>query len=157
VPHIWGWATWRRSWEQHQLDIAGWRKRLPWRKLWLRSGKSLSGAIYWALTFEMLGRKRVDTWDGQFVLASMEANSWTATSNVNLVENIGFGADATHTHVEVETRSVESICLPTRPVEVELDSRADAWVRKHHFNVSMVGFTLMAWRYLKQQTRRRTS
>jgi hypothetical protein len=87
----------------------------------------------------------------------MEANSWTATSNVNLVENIGFGADATHTHVEVETRSVESICLPTRPIEVELDSRADAWVRKHHFNVSMVGFTLMAWRYLKQQTRRRTS
>lgn len=157
VPHIWGWATWRRSWEQHQFDIAGWRKRLPWRKLWMRSGKSLSGAIYWALTFEMLGRKRVDTWDGQFVLASMEANSWTATSNTNLVENIGFGADATHTHVEVQTRSVESIRLPTRPIEVELDSRADAWVRKHHFNVSMVGFTHMAWRYLKQQTRRRTS
>jgi hypothetical protein len=33
VPHIWGWATWRRSWEQHQLDIAGWRKQLPINKL----------------------------------------------------------------------------------------------------------------------------
>jgi hypothetical protein len=157
IPHIWGWATWRRSWAQHQLDVSDWREQLPWRKLWMRSGRSLSGAIYWALTFEMLGRKRVDTWDGQFVLASMKANSWTATSNVNLVENLGFGADATHTHVEVDTRAVESVSLPTKPISVEPDGTADAWVRKHHFNVSMVGFTLMGWRYLKQQTRRRTS
>jgi len=157
VPHIWGWATWRRSWAQHRLDIADWREKLPWRKLWMRSGKSLSGAIYWALTFEMLGRKRVDTWDGQFVMASMHAESWTATSNVNLVENLGFGLEATHTHVEVDTRTVEPIHLPTQPIRIELDTKADAWVRKHHFSVSMVGFTLMGWRYLRQQTRRPTS
>jgi hypothetical protein len=157
IPHIWGWATWKRSWDQHRLDVADWRKQLPWTKLWRRSGRSVGGAIYWALTFEMLGRKRIDTWDGQFVLASMVANAWTATSNVNLVENLGFGTDATHTYVEIDTRPVAPIHLPTTPAPVRLDVKADAWVRKHHFNVSLLGFMLMGGRYLRQQTRRRTS
>lgn len=151
IPHIWGWATWRRSWNQHRLDIAGWRKRLPPRRLWARSGHSLAGALYWATTFELLARKQVDTWDGQFVYASMRANSWTATSNVNLVRNLGFGEEATHTKDEVETRVVEPITLPTSPVPVALDKKADAWTRKHHFHVSMVGFAVQGARYLRQR------
>ena len=43
VPHIWGWATWRRSWAQHRLDIAGWRSELPPTRLWARAGHSLPG------------------------------------------------------------------------------------------------------------------
>jgi hypothetical protein len=151
VPHIWGWATWRRSWSQHRLDIAGWRKGLSPRRLWARSGHSLAGALYWASTFELLARKEVDTWDGQLVYASMCAESWTATSNVNLVRNLGFGEDATHTKQEVETRIVEPIVLPTTPVPVTLDNKADAWTRKHHFHVSVIGFAVQGARYLKQR------
>ena len=156
VPHIWGWATWRRSWAQHRLDISGWRRDLPARQLWARSGHSLAGALYWASTFELLARKQVDTWDGQFVLASMESHQWTATSNVNLVENLGFGEDATHTRQEVHLPSVQAIRLPTAPVPVVLDSRADAWTRKNHFGVSLTGFAVKGARYLQQRRGRTT-
>ena len=149
VPHIWGWATWRRSWDEYQLDISGWRKRLPIHKLWARSGKRLAATVFWTGTFELLARKQVDTWDGQLVLASMAANQWTATSNVNLVENLGFGADATHTLVEVDTLEVKPIALPTNPVPVELDRRADAWSRRHHFGMSVVGMTHQLYRFAK--------
>lgn len=152
VPHIWGWATWRRSWERHRLDIPEWRKDLPPLALWRRAGRSVPGAVYWAATFELLARKRVDTWDGQLVLASMVAGQLTATSNVNLVSNIGFGETATHT---VEDRDellpVRPIDLPTSPVPVVLDEKADAWTRRHHFRATWRGMIEQAERYRRQR------
>jgi len=149
VPHIWGWATWRRSWRKHQLDIAGWQKDLSPISLWSRAGHSLSGAVYWASTFELLARGKVDTWDGQLVLASMSSGQLTATSNTNLIENIGFGEDATHT-VE-DRRDLQPLGkarFPVKPVVVELDSSADSWTRRHHFGASWRGILRQTQTYL---------
>ena len=155
VPHIWGWATWRRSWQQHELDIAGWRHELPPIKLWARSGHSLPASVYWASTFELLARKEVDTWDGQLVLASMVSHQLTATSNVNLIENIGFGEEATHTLVDrKELRPIEEISLPTAPVKVEIDGKADRWTRKHHFRATWRGIAGQAYTYLGQRNKK---
>ena len=140
VPHIWGWATWKRSWEQHRLDITGWSQHLSPGQLWKRSGRSIPGALYWASTFELLARKQVDTWDGQFVLASMVSNQLTATSNVNLIRNIGFGEFATHTlHDRDELQPITAMALPTGPVDVTCDERADTWTRRHHFRATWHG------------------
>jgi len=155
VPHIWGWATWRRSWEQHHLDIAGWQKDLPPVALWQRAGRSVSGAIYWASTFELLARKKVDTWDGQLVFASMLANQWTATSNVNLIENIGFGEDATHTVEDrEELQPVGDVRFPIAEVPVQLDNKADAWTRQHHFQANWRGILRQAETYFRHYGRR---
>ena len=155
VPHIWGWATWRRSWEQHQLDIAGWRKQLPINKLWARAGYSLPATVYWASTFELLARKEVDTWDGQLVLASMVSEQYTITSNVNLIGNIGFGKDATHTLEDRnELQPIVPIALPMLDVPVELDRKADRWTRQHHFRATWRGMLDQADRYRKQRRRR---
>jgi len=155
VPHIWGWATWRRSWAQHQLDIAGWRKQLPVRTLWSRLRHSVPATVYWSGIFELLARKQVDTWDGQLVLASMRSGQLTATSNVNLIENIGFGETATHTLEDRhELTAVQSIALPTIPVPVELDSKADDWTRVHHFNATWRGMLGQVDGYLKHRRRR---
>ena len=149
VPHIWGWATWRRSWQRHQLDIAGWQKDLSPISLWSRAGHSLSGAVYWASTFELLARGKVDTWDGQLVLASMISGQLTATSNTNLIENIGFGEDATHTVEDRrELQPLGEARLPVKPAVVELDSRADSWTRRHHFGASWRGILRQAQTYL---------
>lgn len=155
VPHIWGWATWRRSWAQHRLDIAGWRGQLPTIDLWRRAGHSIPGSVYWAATFELLARKEVDTWDGQLVLASMVSGQLTATSNVNLIENIGFGETATHTVEDrEELQPIGPMALPTDPAPVELDRHADTWTRRHHFRATWRGMLDQADRYRKQRRRR---
>lgn len=155
VPHIWGWATWRRSWARHHLDIAGWQKDLPPAALWSRAGRSLSGAVYWASTFELLARGKVDTWDGQLVLASMISGQLTATSNTNLIQNIGFGEDATHTFEDRnELQPVGEVRLPVGPVVVELDTRADTWTRRHHFRASWRGILRQAQTYLQHYGKR---
>ena len=155
VPHIWGWATWRRSWAQHRLDIAGWPRQLPPTRLWARAGHSIPGSVYWASTFELLARKQVDTWDGQLVLASMVAHQLTATSNVNLIRNIGFDGEATHTLEDRdELQPVRPIAVPTTPVPVELDAKADAWTRHHHFRATWRGMLGQAQTYINQRRAR---
>ena len=157
VPHIWGWATWRKSWQQHQLDISGWQRRLPPKQLWDRAGRSAAAAAYWASTFELLARKQVDTWDGQLVLASMVSGQITATSNVNLIDNIGFGASATHTIEDRhELQPIGQLDFPLAEVPVELDERADAWTRKHHFRASWRGIFRQAQTYLAHRGRHST-
>lgn len=155
IPHIWGWATWRRAWARHTLDIPDWRRRVGLARLWSRSGRSLAGALYWASTFELLARKEVDTWDGQLVLTAMEHGQLTATSNVNLVRNIGFDESATHTFEDRgDLQPVIPMALPTRSVTVEVDERADAYTRRTHFRASTVGFVLQTAGYLRRKWRR---
>jgi len=153
VPHIWGWATWRDRWEMYSLDIEGWRHQLPMRKLWQKSGGNLPAMVYWSGTFELLARKEVDTWDGQLVYCSMVNNSLTATSNVNLIENIGFDLEATHT---VEDRDELQPVVPMKfplivPVNVSLDRKADAWTRRNHFRATWRGMLDQGDRYLKRR------
>jgi hypothetical protein len=157
VAHIWGWATWRRSWAGYRLDIAGWRKELPPIELWKRAGHSVPGGVYWGSTFELLARKEVDTWDGQYVFAAMVSGQLTATSNVNLIENIGFGTTATHTVEDRdELQPISPIRLPTVAVPVVLDSKADAWTRRNHFRATWRGMLDQADRYRKQRQGRST-
>jgi hypothetical protein len=152
VPHIWGWATWRRAWQSHRLDIAGWERELPPWRLFRRSGNSVGGALYWASIFELLARGEVDTWDGQLVFSAMRDGALTATSNVNLIRNIGFDELATHTLEDRdELPPTEPIRLPTTPVPVAVDERADAWTRRHHFGATTLGMLHQASRYLRKR------
>lgn len=154
VPHIWGWATWKRSWSSYSLDISGWPTSLPPHRLWSRAGRSLSGAVYWASTFELLARKQVDTWDGQLVLASMVSGAWTATSNVNLIENIGFGEDATHTREDRDgLQPLGQAPSLLAAVPLTLDERADRWTLRHHFRADWRGIFRQAQTYLQHRGR----
>lgn len=155
VPHIWGWATWQRSWQHHQLDISDWRTRLPIRRIWGDVRYSLPGTAYWISTFELLGRRQIDTWDGQLVLAAMACGQLTVTPNVNLVENIGFGSTATHTVEDrEELEPLGQASNPLRDAPVVVDERADAWTRKHHYRATWLGLAGQAARYVKAKTRR---
>jgi hypothetical protein len=155
VPHIWGWATWRRSWQLHDLDMSNWRSRMSTRKLWEVSGHSLGGFLFWRSIFDLMARKQVDTWDMQFVFEGMVRDMFTATSNVNLVDNIGFGASATHTEVQPKfLRVSEEIPLPTLPIPIVVDEQADAWSREVVFGATTSGLFGQGIRYLKQRLKK---
>ena len=152
VPHIWGWASWRDRWAKYQLDITGWRRGLPARKLWVKAGKSIPGAVYWAGTFELLARKEVDTWDYQLVYMCMKNGMLTATSNTNLIVNIGFDEQATHTTEDRnELQPVIPMAMPTKSVPIKLDHKADSWTRKNHLRGTWWGMLRQGDRFLKRR------
>ena len=152
VPHIWGWATWRRSWELHSLDMSDWRHRMSLRQLWEVSGRSLQGMLFWRSIFDLLARSQIDTWDMQYTFEGMVRGMSTATSNVNLVDNIGFGAEATHTEIRPSyLRTSENIEIPLAAVPVEVDELADGWSRAHVFQATAGGMVGQGFRYLKRK------
>lgn len=151
VPHIWGWATWRRSWELHSLDMSNWRERMTLLELWRASGSSLSGMMFWKAIFEAMARGQVDTWDMQFVFEGMQRRMLTATSNVNLIENIGFDTDATHTRIRpAYLQPARDVHLPVRQVPVTVDEKADRWSREVVFEATFGGLARQAYRYLRR-------
>jgi hypothetical protein len=130
LTHVWGWATWRRAWKHYDFDISQWRSRLPLKRRWRAMGGDLGGFVYWSAVFDWMRWGRIDTWDYQWTLCQMAAGGLTATSNVNLVENVGFGEDATHTSRKPSyLRPVGDLPPAMIHPEVKRDLGADRWIR----------------------------
>jgi len=93
---IWGWATWRRAWHFYDINMSLWRDPESRRRIYeVLGGGTLSRMR--TLDFDRVAAGRVDTWDYQWSFAQLMRSGLTLTSSVNLVSNIGFTADATHT------------------------------------------------------------
>ncbi len=62
----------------------------------------------------------IDTWDYQWTFSQWKNNGFNIIPNVNLVQNIGFGENATHTTSEsskslsIETKTISSLIHPNR-------------------------------------------
>jgi hypothetical protein len=96
VCHVWGWATWRRSWRHFDPDMRRWpelRARGWLRELW----PDPAMARYWTDIFDRAHRREIDTWDYAWNFSCWREGAVTATPTVNLVSNIGFDQRATHT------------------------------------------------------------
>jgi hypothetical protein len=93
---IWGWATWRRAWKLYDVNINRWSemKSSNWLSTYLTNPREVE---FWSHSFDSVHSKGFDTWDHQWTFACMTNNSIGATPAVNLIENIGFGPEATHT------------------------------------------------------------
>ena len=95
--HIWGWASWRSRW-QSDYDVA--MKHWPKIRDEGRDGDwfgSKSAQRYLSSTFGKVYDGKIDTWDYQWNFGSRLNGRIAVMPNVNLISNIGFGVDATHT------------------------------------------------------------
>ena len=125
--HIWGWASWRRAWTHFDVDVKSWpdKKMTSELRHWFDSEEEY---LHWEATLDRQHAGQIDTWDFPWQYACWANGGMTILPNVNLVSNIGFRADATHT-VNAESRLA---ALPTgriqsikHPEEIELNRTAD--------------------------------
>lgn len=96
IPHIWGWASWRRAWNKYTIELAGLDEfeKNQANNLGFRNSFE---KIYWLQTFRKVKKGNVDTWDYQWVYTLFKNEGKAITPQENLVKNIGFGDAATHT------------------------------------------------------------
>lgn len=91
----WGWATWKRTWEQYDYDISDWKDReIPSSMKALMDDETIK--VYAGL-FDSVYTHSLDTWDYQLQYLIYKKGALTVIPNKCLVKNIGFGSDATHT------------------------------------------------------------
>lgn len=94
-PHSWGWATWRRAWSCYDNGMIEWA---PFRDQgWPELIVGKQAAAYWCPLIDQVHRGVVDTWDLIWLYSCWKSGLLTCIPSVELVENIGFGVDATHT------------------------------------------------------------
>jgi len=93
---FWGWASWRRAWDHYDVELSNFDKLMEAKVL---SSSTLSSREerYWSKVAKKLSRGELDTWDFQWLLVCLSQSMLTIVPSVNLVSNLGFGPDATHT------------------------------------------------------------
>ncbi len=132
--HCWGWATWRRAWSQFDVKASSW-PALRETNLLADLFPDSSHADYWARRFERVYSARADTWDFQWTLACWAHQGLTCTPNANLVANIGYGPEATHTMREENPAELShEMEFPLRhPASIQRDMAADNYTMRHRF------------------------
>jgi len=157
VPQVWGWATWRDRWQTYSLDISGWRKQLPAKKLLSMVGGSPEAFVLWSANFDLMARMAVNTWDLQLVYCAMRQGSLTVTPNVNLVTNIGWGIDSTHTQdVPPYLQPTGRLTFPLESLPVTQDLAMDRWTNKNVYGAHVTGLTRQAYRLLRSKLGRKS-
>lgn len=126
--YMWGWATWRRAWALYDIELPTFDEIVE--KDYLRS--ALPGRLARRYHLKKI-RDAVtgvnDTWDYQWDFVRMSNSGLSIVPHSNLIRNIGFGEDATHT-VSANNPSLENLAVgidfPLRhPEFMVVDRRSD--------------------------------
>lgn len=133
--HCWGWATWRRAWQYYQGDLPFWPE---WSQsaAWREKTPDAVERRYWSQIFERVRAGQIDSWAYPWTASLWHHGGLTATPNVNLVSNIGFGPDSTHTasaDSPLAAMATGTIGELKHPAFVEQDVEADRYVFDHSF------------------------
>ncbi len=127
--HVWGWATWKRVWSKYDVSIKNYTDE--------KYDSDIGGIIpdneirgHYRKYFQLVKNNQLDTWDYQWVWTVWSNNGLSVIPNVNLVRNIGFGEEATHTTdtssslSEIATGKLTGI---VHPEKIEADFEADKY------------------------------
>jgi len=145
--HVWGWASWRHAWQKADMDIGfwpEWKTSAAWREFWTDS----VARRYWEKIFDRMYRAEIDTWDYPWTASVWYHGGLTATPNVNLVSNIGFGPDSTHTasaDSPLAGMVTGSLGKLKHRATVVQDRDADRYVFDHTFGGRSLRFPYSLW------------
>ena len=135
--HSWGWGTWKRAWacfdrEEKLLAEVPVLKKENWMKLSRREW------AYWERCFQRTYAKKLDAWDYRWTLSLWRNHLSCIVPRVNLVRNIGFDAQATHTverdFAGLKMHEVQPMDFPLNPPSRKtFEAKLDNLVFRNHY------------------------
>lgn len=143
--HVWGWASWRRAWNAYDFRLSGLQKFISENKIgnYYNEKEIVS---YWHTIFERTQLGDVDTWDYQWRYSIWNAGGLAIVPQKNLVSNIGFGSDATHTAIsnaaDNQARyAMEPVLI--YPTTITRDKEADLYTFNTHYKPEIPHYSLL--------------
>jgi hypothetical protein len=136
--HCWGWASWRRAWNYFDMDM----------KLWpeIRDGNWLSDLLddpvevsYWKTIFQKNYENKINSWAYRWTFACWVQSGLSILPNVNMISNIGYGVEGTHTtgYSWIAQMPTEAVEFPLHhPPFVIRDTQADTFSDRNRFSGS---------------------
>jgi hypothetical protein len=148
----WGWAGWRRAWKYYDFDMRTWPEFKKQKLIELVCEDRYQQKV-WTDIFDQMFVHNIDTWDYQWVYACWSQSGLAVLPTRNLVTNIGFRPDATHTKgrspvAELPTCDIWDVKHPPfvvrdrvadkrdfdtffGPKRARLREAVPAWIRQH--------------------------
>ncbi|MEH2255378.1 glycosyltransferase family 2 protein [Nostoc sp.] len=141
--HCWGWASWRRAWQHYDLTIKLWKEVQAENLLHdiLIDQKAVN---FWQRIFQSVYDNPTGiTWDYQWTFASWMQGSLSIIPNVNLISNVGVGADATHFTSNQEfsfiNMSMQAMEFPLKhPPFIVRNVEADNFIQKTVYKATVL-------------------
>jgi len=137
--HIWGWATWKRAWKAYNVDLS-FLTETEIETLIEKQFDTKKERLFWNNIFKKVINKTIGTWDYQWTYAVWKNNGLSILPNKNMIANIGFNNNGTHTSgvdilglSNMKTFSISKIIHTT---EIEINKKADKYGLDHYFNPS---------------------
>ena len=151
---VWGWAGFRRVWEKYDLEM----KTYPEFKRLNKIDKLPSYSKfkdYWIRSLDWTYEGKINTWDYQYGYLIFSVGGLTIVPNVNLISNIGVGADSTHTdtHPFANWPAFELNTL-IHPRSIKANTAADIYAQsKEYPTLKAVPLVYRALRKIKRKFR----
>ncbi|TCD07732.1 nucleotide-diphospho-sugar transferase [Pedobacter frigidisoli] len=130
--HVWGWASWRRAWDLYNVDLISETKEER-NTVIEQTFKSRREQQQWKHNLGLIS-EGLDAWDYQWMYWIWKNKGITVTPWLNMISNIGFGSDATHTFDERSSQSrMKQYKLNNifHPEEVSINIKADSIERSN--------------------------
>lgn len=132
IINIWGWATWSRAWMKYDIKMKSWKNqdKAKFLKEWCADKKIRKDTLQ---MFDLhCNNDDPWTWDYQWVYACWKNNGLSIMPATNLVQNIGFGPQATHTKFQIEQESFLKTNALTFPLTHPTTRRNTAFEIKYY-------------------------
>ena len=136
--HVWGWASWKRAWKYWDDNPEKW---LSFRNQGLLNSicDTKLEVAYWTKIFDQVFLEaKPDTWDYIWTFTCWSQGGLTCLPYTNLVSNVGFSQDATHTRIansRFSNLSIKSIMFPLQhPSAVVRNFHADKYTDQIMFS-----------------------
>jgi hypothetical protein len=137
IGHIWGWATWKRSWQRYDFEMRDWKSNIGKIKKVLERPLFIQ---YWQELFDRIEKStKKHTWDYQWQYTLFCQQGLAVVPNVNLISNIGL--NGAHTNKEPQNSDRESIYFretekwsaANPPPKIIQNKLYDQYHMRHHF------------------------
>ena len=115
ITHIWGWATWRRVWQNMDVNFPFWEKYKARRKsLFCNKWEEIYFSSF--IPDALYHRHGLNPWGVFYYYMLRTQHQLSIYPSVNLVTNIGLGdPNATHT-----TKHTHKLMVPSSPIQFPL-------------------------------------
>lgn len=135
--HCWGWATWADRWlDCYDHELATWPEVREAGDLMCQFTAPEEQA-FWRNTLDAIHAGQIDSWAYIWTYTNFIHNRLAVVPRVNMVQNIGFGADATHTtNADAQDAQLAAAPMPEpfqHPDLMIRNVQADQHVARAHY------------------------
>lgn len=133
IMHCWGWASWADRWKYYDFSLKYYNdKNIE------KFSKNKNVQNYWLNILNKMKNNKINTWDYQWVFKIVEKDGLCINPSKNLISNIGFGENSTHTFdknnplANLPTYEIKNIIHPKK---IEIDQKAVDYIYQDHFGI----------------------